>query len=50
MITEYLLPEFEARVLADIWFHQEVTTCQTAREIMALLRQKFDEPVNWPPR
>lgn len=57
MITDYLLPEIEARNLNDIWFQQDGATCHTARATMALLREHFDEqlisrfgPVNWPPR
>lgn len=57
MITDYLLPEIEARDLHDIWFQQDGATCHVARETMALLRGRFGEqfisrlgPVNWPPR
>lgn len=57
MITDYLLPEIEARNLRDTWYQQDGATCHTARETMALLREHFGDqlisrfgPVNWPPR
>lgn len=57
MITDYLIPEIEARGLDEIWFQQDGATCHTARETMALLRERFGEqlisrfgPVNWPAR
>ncbi|VVC44742.1 Hypothetical protein CINCED_3A022867 [Cinara cedri] len=55
MITDYLLPEIEARNLDDIWFQQDGATCLTARETLALLREQFGEqlisrfgPISWP--
>lgn len=57
MITNFLVPEIEARDLDDIWFQQDGATCHTARETMDILKQRFGEqlisrlgPVNWPPR
>ncbi|VVC43567.1 Hypothetical protein CINCED_3A023722 [Cinara cedri] len=57
MITDYLLPEIEARDLDDIWFQQDGATCHTARETLALLREQFGEqlisrfgPISWPAR
>ncbi|VVC24953.1 Hypothetical protein CINCED_3A011043 [Cinara cedri] len=41
MITDYLLPEIEARDLDDIWFQQDGATCHTALETLALLREQF---------
>ncbi|XP_072392508.1 alpha-2C adrenergic receptor-like [Diabrotica undecimpunctata] len=35
MITDYLVPEIEARGLGDIWFQQDGATCHTARKSMA---------------
>ena len=34
MITEYLLPEIQARNLGDIWFQQDSPTSHRARETM----------------
>ena len=57
MISDFLLPEIEARDLNDIWFQQYGATANTARETMDLLRRQFGEqlisrfrPVSWPPR
>jgi len=57
MITDYLLPEIEARDLDDICFQQDGATCHTARQTMALLREQFGEQlisrfeqVNWTPK
>lgn len=57
MLTDYLLPELEARGLGNVWFQQDGATCHTARETMILLRDQFGEqlisrfgPINWPPR
>lgn len=57
MITNFLVPEIQARGLGDIWFQQDGATCHTAALTMDLLRQHFDDnfisrngPVNWPPR
>lgn len=57
MITDYLLPEIEARGLNELWFQQDGATSHTARQTMDLLRNRFGEhlissfgPVNWPPR
>ena len=57
MITDFLWPEIEDMDLDDMWFQQDGTTCHTAIETMALLREKFyghviscRGDVNWPPR
>lgn len=57
MITDYLLPQIEARDLDDFWFQQDGATPHTTRESVALLREHFGEQlitrrgeVNWPPR
>lgn len=57
MITDYLLPKTEAHNLDDIKFPQYDATRHTARQTMALLRERFGKPlisrfgtVNWPPR
>ena len=39
MISDFLLPEIEARDLNDIWFQQDGATTHTARETMDLLRR-----------
>lgn len=43
MITDYLLPEIEARNIGNIWVQQDGATCHTAHETMALLREHFGE-------
>ncbi|XP_055308848.1 uncharacterized protein LOC129572772 [Sitodiplosis mosellana] len=57
MITDWLVPEIEARDLDDIWFQQDGASCHVSRLSMALLRRQFGEqlisrngPVKWPPR
>lgn len=57
MITDFLLPEIEARDLGEIWFQQDGGPCHTAADTMTLLINHFGEqlisrngPVNWPPR
>lgn len=57
MITDYLMPEIEARDLGDIWYQQDGATSHTSHESMDLLREHFGEqiisrngPVDWPPR
>ncbi|KAK9886045.1 hypothetical protein WA026_014830 [Henosepilachna vigintioctopunctata] len=54
MITDYLIPEIEARGLDEIWFQQDGATCHTLRETVALLLEPFGEhlisrfgTVNW---
>ena len=43
MITDFLLPEIEARGLNDIWFQQDGATSHTSAETMDLLRNPFGE-------
>ena len=57
IITDYLLPEIEARDLNDNLFQQDGATCYTTRETIDLLRNCFDDqfishvgPVSLPPR
>lgn len=57
MISDFFLPELQARDVGDIWFQQDGATAHTARETMDLLKDHFGEqlisrfgPVNWPPR
>ncbi|CAH2098403.1 unnamed protein product [Euphydryas editha] len=42
MITDYLMPEIEARDLGDIWFQQDGATSHTSHQSMDLLREHFD--------
>ena len=57
MISDFLLPEIEARNLDDIRFQQDGATCHTAAQTMDLLRGHFEDQlfsifgsVSWPPR
>lgn len=47
VITDYSLPEIEARDLKDIWFQQDGRRyLHTAPEIMAFLREQLNEQLN----
>lgn len=57
MISDFLLPELEARNPGDISFQQDNGTSHTAAQTMDLLRGPSDEqiishfePVSWPPK
>ena len=45
MISDFLLPEIEARDLNDIWFQQNGATAHTGRETMDLLRFQFGDVI-----
>ena len=56
MISNFVLPEIEARNLNDIWCQQDGATWHTAAQTMDLLRGHFEErlisrfePVSWTP-
>lgn len=44
-ITDYSLPEIEARDLRDVWFQRDGATCHAAREPMALPRERLGEQI-----
>ncbi|GFW29324.1 putative transposable element [Trichonephila clavipes] len=57
MITNFFIPELNNNDVQELWFQQDVSTCQTARATIDLLKDTFGDrlisrfgPVNWPPR
>lgn len=55
MFTDYFVPQLNGIDVAELWFKQDGETCHTARCIINLLRETFDEhiilrigPVKWP--
>ena len=43
MLTDYVLSEFQAHGLGELWFQQDGATSHTAHETMDLLRNHFGE-------
>ncbi|GFW60728.1 DUF4817 domain-containing protein [Trichonephila clavipes] len=57
MITNFFIPELNNHDVHELWFQQDDAICHTARCLIDLLKDTFDDrlvsrfgPVNWPPR
>ncbi|GFV23618.1 putative transposable element, partial [Trichonephila clavipes] len=57
MIANLFIPELNNHDVQELWFHQDGTTCHTARATIDLLKDTFGDrlisrfgPVNWPQR
>ncbi|GFX45313.1 putative transposable element [Trichonephila clavipes] len=53
MITNFFIPELNNHDVQEMWYHQDGTTCHTARATIDLLKDRLISrfgPVNWLPR